>query len=59
LEIKSSVGAEEEKLYCYITHRSKLYNKFLNKLLDFLNQKSLGSKETPLRKIKRSWLIVC
>ena len=49
LEIKSSVGAEEEKLYCYITHRSKLYNKFLNKLLDFLKPEEPWTKRNPFK----------
>ncbi|HOJ89805.1 MAG TPA: peptidogalycan biosysnthesis protein [Saprospiraceae bacterium] len=49
LEIKSSVGAEEEKLYCYITHRSKLYNKFLNKLLDLLKPEEPWTKRNPFK----------
>lgn len=49
LEIKSSVGAEEEKLFCYITHRSKLYNKFISKLLDFLKPEEPWIKRNPFK----------
>lgn len=52
LEIKSSVGAEEEVLYCYITHRSKWYNKFLNKILDYLMPTEVWIKRNPFKESK-------
>ncbi len=36
LEIKSTIGAESEDLYCYISHNTRWYNKFVPKLLEFL-----------------------
>ncbi|HNM25354.1 MAG TPA: GNAT family N-acetyltransferase [Saprospiraceae bacterium] len=36
LEIKSSVGAVAEELYCYLRHQNSLANKFTGKLLDYL-----------------------
>lgn len=36
LEIKSSVGAVPENLYCYLRHQNPLVNKFTGTLLDYL-----------------------
>lgn len=36
LEIKSSVGAVAEELYCYLRHQNALANKFTGRLLDYL-----------------------
>lgn len=36
LEIKSSIGAMPEDLYCYLRHQNPLMNKFASTLLDYL-----------------------
>ena len=37
LEIKSSVGAVAEEMYCYMKHKNAISNKFTAKLFDYLN----------------------
>ncbi len=36
LEIKSSIGAVPEDLYCYLRHRNQLVNKFTGTVLDYV-----------------------
>ena len=36
LEIKSSVGAEPQELFCYLRHQNPLVNKFTGTILDYL-----------------------
>lgn len=37
LEIKSSVGAVPQEMYCYMKHRSNISNKFIKPVIDYLN----------------------
>lgn len=37
LEIKSSVGAVPQEMYCYMKHRNNFSNKFIRPILDYLN----------------------
>ena len=36
LEIKSSVGAEPEKMYCYVRHKKSMNNKMVPHLIGYL-----------------------
>lgn len=49
LEIKSSIGAVPEDLYCYIAHQSKLINKVVPHILEFLKPKLEWTARSPFR----------
>lgn len=49
MEIKSSVGAVAEDLYCYIRHRNKLYHRLIPELLHFLSPQESWVPRTPFR----------
>ncbi len=40
LEIKSSLGAEAQEMFCYLRHRNQFSNRFLNPLLEYLKPES-------------------
>ncbi|MBL0259545.1 MAG: N-acetyltransferase [Saprospiraceae bacterium] len=52
LEIKSSVGAQSEQLYCYISHHSKIYNHFIPMLLQCLQPENEWVERSPFKKGK-------
>ncbi len=49
LEIKSSIGAVPEELYCYIAHKSKWINKMVPHILEFLKPKLEWTPRSPFR----------
>ncbi|MFK8104410.1 MAG: GNAT family N-acetyltransferase [Saprospiraceae bacterium] len=49
LEIKSSVGAVAEEMYCYMKHRSAFSNKFLQPLLGYLRPKEEWVPRSPFK----------
>lgn len=49
LEIKSSIGAVPEELYCYIAHKSKWINKMVPHILEFLKPKLEWIPRSPFR----------
>ena len=49
LEIKSSVGALAEEMFCYIKHRNTLSNKFVQFLLDYMNPKEEWQPRHPFK----------
>ncbi len=49
MEIKSSVGAVAEDLYCYIRHRNKLYHRLIPELLHFLSPQEPWIPRSPFR----------
>jgi hypothetical protein len=52
LEIKSSVGAEPQDLYCYIAHKSKIINSVVPHILEFLKPKDNWVQRRPFKELK-------
>lgn len=52
LEIKSSVGAEPQDLYCYIAHKSKIINSVVPHILEFLKPKDNWVQRRPFKESK-------
>jgi hypothetical protein len=49
LEIKSSVGAVPEQLYCYLKHSSSLPNKLAPHMVEYLKPKEIWQQRHPFR----------
>jgi hypothetical protein len=49
LEIKSSVGAEPHEMYWYLRHRTKVSNRFLSQIVDYLNPKDDWVQRKPFK----------
>jgi hypothetical protein len=49
LEIKSSVGAVAQEMYCYIKHRNTFSNKFVQFLLEYMNPKEQWQPRHPFK----------
>ncbi len=49
LEIKSSVGAKPQKMYGLIKHHNSFINKFIPKIVDFLEPKVLWNERDPFK----------
>ncbi|MBK8956230.1 MAG: N-acetyltransferase [Saprospiraceae bacterium] len=49
LEIKSSVGALPEEMVCYVTHRNKIYNRWVPNLLEYLKPQKNYTLRTPFK----------
>lgn len=50
IEIKSSVGAIPVDMVCYLTHRNKIINKIVPKLLNYLKPESSFTIRNPFKK---------
>lgn len=49
LEIKSSVGAVANEMYCYYKHKSTISNKFLKSVFNYLNDKENWTPRHPFK----------
>jgi hypothetical protein len=49
LEIKSSIGAVPESLYCYLRHNNPLFNRFTSTLLDYLKPTEIWQQRHPFK----------
>lgn len=49
LEIKSSVGAVPEEMYCYFRHHSSISNRFLKPLFDYLSPEDEWVQRRPFK----------
>ena len=49
MEIKSSLGAEPVDYYSYIAHRSRIYNKVIPHLLEFLKPNETWTQRSPFK----------
>ncbi|MBK9109048.1 MAG: N-acetyltransferase [Saprospiraceae bacterium] len=49
IEIKSTIGAVPEEMVCYVTHRNKVYNRWVPNLLEYLKPQKNYTLRTPFK----------